>query len=239
MRVLREKKGASMIFVLAAMLLLMAIGVSAITAAGYNYNAGLAQSGRSQLDLYVSSMERTIHGALMEDTTGQAVISSQELSGLILRDAYLSGPGKYTGSYTFTPSLPDSLDVTYTIEVTANMDVDIYPPVPVMRADPIMGDDPLNPDGPQIVTDYVYTQVDRSPQTARISGKISVTQTTEYNAPAPVARQLRMATITTYQYSGGEIVENFSDFNDPVYDSNMFIVNAGNWTVSAHEKTEG
>jgi len=81
MRVLRDKAGASLIFVLAAMLLLMALGVSAITAAGYNFSAGLTQRDRSQLNLYVSSMEQTIHASLVEDVTGENIMSAGSLGG--------------------------------------------------------------------------------------------------------------------------------------------------------------
>jgi len=64
MKLLKNKSGLSLIFVLAVMLLLLALGVSALTAAGLSQGAGRAQRERNQLEMYVTSMEHTILHAL-------------------------------------------------------------------------------------------------------------------------------------------------------------------------------
>jgi len=51
-------------FVLATMLLMLAIGISTLTASGLSAGSVLAQRDRNQLNLYASSMERTILAAL-------------------------------------------------------------------------------------------------------------------------------------------------------------------------------
>ena len=72
-----NKSGASMLFVLAAMLLLSAIGVSALNAAFAGRGTALVKRGENQLALYASSMERTVDAALRNG-----------LDALIIEQAY-------------------------------------------------------------------------------------------------------------------------------------------------------
>jgi hypothetical protein len=78
-------------FVLATMMLLMVLGVSVIAAAGYNVGAGIAQANRTQLELYSSSMERTIKAAFVdvdeEQDKGEPLTAATTLGGQILREA--------------------------------------------------------------------------------------------------------------------------------------------------------
>ncbi|MDR0292960.1 MAG: hypothetical protein LBH95_02265 [Oscillospiraceae bacterium] len=98
MKRLRRKSGASMMFVLAAMLLLMALGVSALAAAFGAFGARHIKRDENQLDLYAGSMERTLK-AVLEDTLPDAgaridgVLSGglptvTTLSGQVLKAAY-------------------------------------------------------------------------------------------------------------------------------------------------------
>ncbi|MCL2499917.1 MAG: hypothetical protein FWE90_06220 [Defluviitaleaceae bacterium] len=57
-------KGISLLFVLAIMLLLMALGISALTAAGLSHRAVLQQEERNRFNLLVSSMERVMFDVL-------------------------------------------------------------------------------------------------------------------------------------------------------------------------------
>ena len=66
MKVLQNKSGVSLFFVLGAMMFLLALGASALTAAGVAFGAGFAQQERNQLELFVSSTERTLL-ALLEN----------------------------------------------------------------------------------------------------------------------------------------------------------------------------
>jgi hypothetical protein len=124
--VLRGRRGVSMLFVLAAMLLLIAIGVSALTAAGANYGARLRSQTENQLNLYLNSMELTVR-AMLEDRgdEGRAITDPMStLTGSILKEAY----GRF-GQPNPPASLPlvidlDDIDipaewgVTYTIKIT-------------------------------------------------------------------------------------------------------------------------
>ena len=73
MRALREKAGISLIFVLAAMFFLLALGVATLSAAGLSRGASLSQRELAQLNLYVNSMERVALAAL-RDGIGEQVI---------------------------------------------------------------------------------------------------------------------------------------------------------------------
>lgn len=88
MKALQNQNGMSLLFVLAVMLLLLALGVSALTAAGLNFGAGTAQRERSQLHLYAHSMERVIRAALenSEEQSETALVDAETLGGWIMRD---------------------------------------------------------------------------------------------------------------------------------------------------------
>jgi hypothetical protein len=64
MKPLMNQRGISLIFVLAFMLLLMALGISAFTAAGMSHRAVLAQRERNRFTLYADSVERVVQGAV-------------------------------------------------------------------------------------------------------------------------------------------------------------------------------
>ena len=80
MQALRNKSGLSLFFVLGSMMLLLALGVSALTAAGAAFGARFAQQNRNQLELFVSSTERVLLASLgnqeisMSDSTDDDTI---------------------------------------------------------------------------------------------------------------------------------------------------------------------
>ncbi|MCL2663353.1 MAG: hypothetical protein FWE83_08530 [Oscillospiraceae bacterium] len=121
MKVLRNKSGASLMFVLATMMLLMVLGVSVIAAAGYNVGAGVVQHNRTQLELYSSSMERTIKAAFDVDAVqpvGESLIDAETFGRQILREA-ISGSGIFPA-----PSSTDSIILGLTRVVLDNTDHD-------------------------------------------------------------------------------------------------------------------
>ena len=63
-KIMHNKEGVSLIFVLAFMLLLMALSVSALTAAGLSFRAVFRQQERNQRMLLVESMGLTVREAL-------------------------------------------------------------------------------------------------------------------------------------------------------------------------------
>jgi len=239
-RPLRSKSGASLIFVLASMLLLIAIGVSAVTAAGYNRGAGLIQRDRNQLGLYVSSMERTIHSSIMEHITGQSVIGVNTLRGSVIRDAYLDKTNQDFNTYTYTRAfdldvaVPDSLNAVYAAKVIVSMNVQVFPPVDEYEwVDWIEG-----PDGEVIeIEDNVL--IGRSPELVQMHGTVRVLLNVRDADPLLPGRQLSTATETTYSVGGCIIEEWYYDFREGVDAGNMIIADQGNWMVSRHEKTSG
>jgi hypothetical protein len=89
--ILKQKQGLSLMFVLAFMLLLLALSISALTAAGLSHRAVLAQQSRNQLTLYADSMERVIMGLLTENNGDFDEIKKEIL--LTLYEVYRPGGG--------------------------------------------------------------------------------------------------------------------------------------------------
>jgi len=234
MRVLRNNSGVSLIFVLASMLLLMAIGISAITAAGLSHGASYMKRDRNQLDLFAGSMERTIKAALEADISGAPVSNSRSLGGAILCAAHKSGPGRHTLSYTINPSLPGDWGAAYTVDITAVMSVEVfYPVTDTQRA---AAAQTANQGGGSNAPGYGKL-TGRTPKTAMINGDVTVTQTTVYQPGAAGDKPLTKITKTTYRYTGGYIEEldGYGVINTADDDSNMIISNPGVWTVTKHE----
>jgi len=69
MKALKNKQGVSLIFVLVSLLLLMALGVSVLTAAGLSHGAVNTQRFRNQLNMYAGSMERVLAELLIDSST--------------------------------------------------------------------------------------------------------------------------------------------------------------------------
>ena len=136
-------------FVLASMMLLVVIGVSAIAAAGLNAGAAAVQRDRTQLEMYASSLERTINTALAVQESPNTMLSdARTLSGRILREAIWNGnifpasatdpvvPGQrlipvdvlFNITATSMAMPPAVIDAVYTIHVTGNLliNIDIY-----------------------------------------------------------------------------------------------------------------
>jgi len=240
LKLLRSKSGASLIFVLASMLLLIAIGVSAVTAAGYNHGAGLMQRGWNQLDLYVSSMERTIHSSLMQHITGKSITGVDTLRGSIIRDAYFKKNNQDFDAYSYTKTfdldiaVPDSLKAVYTARVIVSMNVQIFPPVDEYEwVDWIEG-----PDG-EIIEIEDNVLIGRSPELVQMHGTIRILLNVRDADPLLPDRRLSTATETTYSVVGCIIEEWYYDFREGVNADNMIIADQGTWAVSRHEKTSG
>jgi uncharacterized protein (UPF0333 family) len=102
--ILKSESGISLIFVLAFMFLLLALGVSVLTAAGNSHRSVLAQRDRSQLTLYANSMEHVIHAALEEE--GENTLTYYIYKTIF--DHYFNAPGDIDGwSMEITAESPD------------------------------------------------------------------------------------------------------------------------------------
>ena len=108
---LRDTRGASLLFILAITFLLLSLGVSVLTAAGLNFGATAAQRDRSQLDIYASSMERVVKVIIEEEEDNISGLSrpvndSRTLVGLILHDVLTAAVPQGEGSHYITGSMP-------------------------------------------------------------------------------------------------------------------------------------
>jgi hypothetical protein len=220
--VLRDKRGASMLFVLAAMLLLMAIGVSALTAAGANFGAAVDKRNENQLNLYVNSMELTLIKAL----------ENEALRNRILEEVY-------DDEFSPIPLVPDYLPEIFDISVSVDkMRVSVPPAsstlaIPAQPPSPgcVCGpDDPIEdctcpPASPGSPAEYDVTQ------TATISGNVIVTVKASY-------RGLTVVSVMTYQCNGGRLQGTVRSVNRniDVPRSAMQIVNRGNWEFQQHQR---
>ena len=209
MKMLRDTRGASLMFILAITFLLLSIGVSVLTAAGLNFGATAAQRDRSQLDIYVSGMERVMQLVIdeEEDATGgltRPISDARTLVGLILYEVLESAVPKREGSHYETGSiqlssregidtitLPSASNaageellgnVDYDVVISWNMTVSVPELMRCFRSVDVFGD----------------VEIDRCELFAvGISGFISSRVTTIYTNPS--GNVYTMTTITTYK----------------------------------------
>ena len=229
MKVLRSKSGVSLMFVLATMMLLMVIGVSAIVAAGYNVGAGVVQHNRTQLELYASSMERTIKVAFdEEEVVGTLLTNSSTLGGRIIHEI-IRGSTIFPASAADdvmigaippinidirielepddTPeTLPDGVDATYTLQIEGWLYVFINP-YQRHHTENVFGG--VDDDDNEII---FYIPVDATPMTATITGDIIVHLITEYTPVGGLNQQVLVPytfeSVTTYRLDTVDIIEN-------------------------------
>ena len=235
MRYIRNKRGASLMFVLAVMLLLMALGVSAITAAGLNLGASVARRDRNRLELYSNSMERTVKAALDDQLAAGAALNmphslTERMVWHALNEAYEdpanpllydSAPGSHliTVGMSLTAESPDGA-ADYEIEISGMMFVEKSPFLRYLgTADP----------------DDAATS-----QSVMINGEIWITVTTTYEVPR--GGTISMAAITTYRFNNGVLVEDLGGFgggkqSEPT-PGDMLVDEPGEWRFVRHEKRD-
>ena len=243
---INNRSGASMLLVLSVMLMLMAIGVSALTAAGLNHGASIAQRSRAQNELLVSSMERTVKAALdAVPASVESLVNPSTLTGRILSEidwsvpdfgpggSFVTYPYDHGFGFTMTADAPGD-NITYDFEVSIRLTVQAFPYV---RYESGTYDEFVTlPDGTVDVIE-VNWEIDAEPLQAMINGEIRVVQEMRN------AGQLIMITRTDYQYSGGMVEERAltggtaispGKTTDPD-NADMFITEHGTWKVVRHE----
>jgi len=213
-------------YVLASMMLLMAIGVSAITAASMNIGAGIVHRNRTQLDLYAGSLERTIKSELDKPEFNATVLDSAgTLSGRILRAALVNAIAndifdhewfftnnrserRYDVSNTFSITLDDiafldSVDVRYEeIEIITDLRVTVSR---YERFRPAGGTDREG----NVLLFPIYAE----PMQALITGSITIRQTTIYDPdnwsliPGGIDSEISTTSFITYNLSPINIEE--------------------------------
>ncbi|MCL1807115.1 MAG: hypothetical protein FWG31_05380 [Oscillospiraceae bacterium] len=251
--VLRKKTGASMLFVLAAMFLLTAIGASALAAAGTNRGANAEKRRENQLRLYVTGMEQTLRTALDATPTS---LASPELTSQILNETYRlvksqedQEPGAYKGinsiqfpsgsnNFRLIPDIPWN-DVTFVIDVHVDMRQLHHTRFKGYVAPQEDYDRPQynNPDDPDEITGYDKTDaIPRVPEEIHIS-----TGTIIFDVEATLAAVGRMNAITvktrtTYRYNGGTIMD--TQGSASIDDPTMEILESRRWTFVSHERID-
>ncbi|MCL2002842.1 MAG: hypothetical protein FWG72_02420 [Oscillospiraceae bacterium] len=217
---IRNRRGASMLFVLAAMLLLMAIGVSALTAAGANLGAAASARAENQLNLYVNSMELTL----------RELINQDEFKAQLFWMAYNDDDG-----HAINMELDEEYGwdgVTFQITVSGELRGHTSRPCSpyVVAVEPTKELDEES--GEEIITHP------GSPSKAHISqreyysgGELWVTVEAEY-------RGLTVVSVTTYHLVGGaELLEADDNHTDPLgFDEMVYELAFGTWTFRRHER---
>ena len=249
--VLKSKKGASLVLVVAVMFFLLALSTAAFTAAGINRGAGQAQRDRNQLELYASSMERTVRYALeqgwaIEDADVESL--GDTLGGVLLLEVYKN---RFDPAYTDGTILVDmtiasddigvpsafSGQVKYTIHITsasaANTETFYFIDNPRDSCE-------VDIDG-FVLHDYCV------PRSVLMSGELRVTITTVYDIPAEDTlprESISMETATTYRISGIRIEEDIddadcataTDVHGDAFNPPMVLIDEAVWEVLRHAK---
>jgi len=247
MKVLRSRSGVSLMFVLATMMLLIVMGVSAIVAAGLNAGASAVQRDRTQLELYASSIDRTIRDALaVTEAPNRMLSATQTLGGQILREAisnsemFPEDPGGREvpvevravfnntdptddDPVRFRVTRPAGVDAVYTVVVSGNLRI---VKEPYLRA---------STEGP--------VTIPSTPMMATVTGEITVEVMTVFT-PAGAFRPLdpyTFSSFTTYSLNGsvvleetGTAVDDGTKIDPPLF-GDMILRNAISWTVIRHE----
>jgi hypothetical protein len=125
MKTLRNQQGLSLIFVLASMLFLLALGVSALTAAGLSHRAVRRQAERNRLEMVSVSMERVMRDVL---------VNNADITDAMLRIVYEAFDTEHAGDHdepgdNFFNYFPFFNDETK-INPLANWEMTITPTMP-------------------------------------------------------------------------------------------------------------
>lgn len=210
-----------MVFVLAVMLLLMAIGISSIVAASANAGSGISRQISNQLDIYADSMHRSIMFSLQtsSEDEGKNISSLHTLGGQILGLAYkktLDASPDSSFTLNITPTLSDSTDLSNSI---SNVTIKVVPLVNITPATAQQAE-VTDEDG-----NIILTYAPRKPQTAAISAAATVTVTAKQGSETVIS-------IVTYDFYGGLLEDDGTNPN------NMIINSAGTWRFNSHEKVD-
>ena len=219
MQLLKDRTGASLMFILAITLLLLAIGASALAAAGANAAAGENQRAYNQLNMAADSVQKTIMYSLQTSGKDEKAFLNEPLAtlgGQLIRALYKN-------------ELPDELyielenyDVSISVELT---------PITVagfkMCVHDIYYDDEGGWDD--------VCRGDAAPEHAKFSMRIPFTVTVE---DKQIGKSTK--TVTVYRVTNAEIrgaCDSCMEYKNYDRDS-IKIVNAGKWRVDSYEKLD-
>jgi len=131
-QILRNKNGLSMLFVLGIMLVLLALGVSALVAASLSQGVAAAGHERNQLSLYVGSIERALLSSL-QFSEGDNLANPQSLGGAIISMAV-----DFTSTDSNSPhtifELPETLlELTTSDNIVADYEAVVFGHIEIWR----------------------------------------------------------------------------------------------------------
>jgi len=256
MKVLRDKSGVSLMFVLASMMMLMIIGVSVIIAAGLNAGAAVVQHDRTQLALYASSMDRTIKEALdVKEADGTFLLGAQTLGGRILREAISNvdifpvddpvNPIKQVAPRLWLLNADDFLiDIGVDIPAAAGIDAEYIINISVDLAVNVSSYQRY--DKQEIYVGYdeddAIIEILATPMIAEITGEITVTIMTTYDPGGGLHQDVPFtySTETVYRLEDSVVlVEDDIAFDyektDMPTPGEMMLMNGISWTVVRHD----
>ena len=231
MNILRNKQGASLVLVIATMFFLLALGTSAFTAAGLNMGAGYVQRDRNQLELYSSSMERTIISQFEQTwTETETSITAQRntLGGRIMLEAYETGKVNVTlqpitiDSLTFEPVTPTNPAgpggmVEYRISITSSvlaLGGDAGETFVINKQPHVRCEREFVFNGATGAFDIARVDPVCQPLVATINGELRVILTTVYTTPGGARHS--METVTTLRVHNIRIEEKWFNGTDGI-----------------------
>ena len=252
MKVLKNNSGISLIFVLAAMLMLMALGVSALTAAGLNFGVNIEQSHRNQLNLYSSSMNRTIRAAMEATPVVDVPLDDADTFGSQIIAAVFAeffNATSINGVDEIDWTTPDDFYIFVRSDISGDTSTNLI-------VKPMLSIN-TNQFSRSLVPPLPLPAVNATRFHAWVSGEIIIEQTTTFN-PA-VGSEISLRTRTVYRlrdsapsgfyvnvsdydisdsfYTGALLREEIWTYSkvDPPELEDIVIVNSGTWEVVSHE----
>ncbi len=227
--VLHNNSGASLMFVLAVMLLLMAIGTSALVAASAAAGSGLAKEGYNQQKLYADSIQQTIKYSLQigndpnpaKGDKDKLVGSTITMGGKLLGQLYpIKGTALPSGvrTFSFTPTLTG---VDFSTVGGCVVEIKITPDNCTKVVEVAATGETKDADG-NVITPAVPWQ----PESVIINGTATVT--VEVENPHDSSKKLK--SVVTYFMSGAYLEQQAEGSTD------MKIRDGGEWRFVSHEK---
>jgi len=217
LKIIKSKSGASLMFVLGLMMLLLAIGVSVLTAASANYIMPLRQREHSRLLILEESVHKNIMHSLQ---TPGANNLSQAIAYELLngdRGNEISLDIDFIG--VDLPEVMENTEITIEIlDVAVNTTEAYNIVVGYVEVDV----EEENEDGELVWVKKLEPIYDRIPKTDIVNGDIAVTVTVEINGK-------RSTSTVTYKYEG-------TGFNMGGVFEDSTLKYPGEWRLTKYEK---
>lgn len=191
-KMLSNRSGSSLLFVLGIMLMLMIIGISAMVAASAAAGSGINQQVNTQLNLYADNLQKTIKASLNGEEANvpvapvayETIAGPVTLGGQLLGIMYNDIPNDYINDTERSIVLPTPADppteITATLgdgmeDYTATVKIDIYYKARIKEEVPYEPEKPREPKSVSIrATVFVTVNI------AHTSGK-STNTTVKYD----------------------------------------------------------